>query len=501
MGRKIGTVLSFLTLFIEIFSALFLTPLIIRSFGQAEYGVYTLVLSITSYLTLLDLGVGSSVVRFMAQYRANNQREEERKFLGITSLYNLGVAIVTIAVGVILVFVLPFAFAKGLNESEIILAQKLLMISCVNIAVVMGTSNYYNAIVSYENFFISKGLTIFVTILRIIISIIALNLGAKSIEIIIINTLTNIVLRLIMVMYVIFKMKILPTLKNVDFKMIKTIISFSLIILLHLLGTQINNIMGQVLIGALATSSATIIAVYGVGSQINHYFQTLGGALNGVIMPGIVRLVETQNTTKVLQNELTRIGRMNFAFVGFIWTAFLIFGKQFVVLWSGEVNSNAYYVALLLTFSMTFVLTLGVATNMLIAMNKHKLLASLKIIVVLVNLVLTVFLIKWNALFGAAIGTFISLLLGDVVAIFVVLKKEVKISIKSYLSDLFNGIIPSLIISGIAGYLFRFLALDGWIGFIINGAMMTCCYIICMLLFGFNNYEKSLIKNIIKRGR
>ena len=103
MGRKIGAILSFLTLFLEIFTALLFTPFLIRLFGQAEYGVYMLVVSITSYLALLDLGVGSSVVRFMAKYRANGQEEEQRKFLGTTLIYYTIIALIAGIIGGIII--------------------------------------------------------------------------------------------------------------------------------------------------------------------------------------------------------------------------------------------------------------------------------------------------------------------------------------------------------------------------------------------------------------
>ena len=65
MNRKTGVVLSYVLLVVEIFSTLLFTPFLIRTLGQAEYGIYQLVLSITAYLALLDLGVGNSVIRYI----------------------------------------------------------------------------------------------------------------------------------------------------------------------------------------------------------------------------------------------------------------------------------------------------------------------------------------------------------------------------------------------------------------------------------------------------
>ena len=53
--RKKGALLSYVFMSVEIFSGMFFTPFLIRSFGQAEYGIYSLVTVITAYLYMFDL--------------------------------------------------------------------------------------------------------------------------------------------------------------------------------------------------------------------------------------------------------------------------------------------------------------------------------------------------------------------------------------------------------------------------------------------------------------
>ena len=67
MNRKAGIILSSTLMACEVFSTLLLTPFIIRTLGQAEYGVYKLVSAVNAYLLLLDLGIGTAVTRYIAQ--------------------------------------------------------------------------------------------------------------------------------------------------------------------------------------------------------------------------------------------------------------------------------------------------------------------------------------------------------------------------------------------------------------------------------------------------
>jgi hypothetical protein len=98
-----------------------------------------------------------------------------------------------------------------------------------------------------------------------------------------------------------------------------------------------------------------------------------------------------------------------------------------------------------------------------------------------------------------------SLLLGDIVVMNVIFKKKIKIKLKAYYFGLFKGIMPCLLITACTGWLFSFLGLSGWLGWLVNVMVMITIYIVCMLLFGLNKYEKSLIFDIFykifKRGK
>lgn len=53
-------------------STMVITPLLIARLGKEGYGVWILVGQVIAYLGILDLGVGSSIARFVAKYNARN---------------------------------------------------------------------------------------------------------------------------------------------------------------------------------------------------------------------------------------------------------------------------------------------------------------------------------------------------------------------------------------------------------------------------------------------
>lgn len=499
MNRRIGVLLSYVLMIFEVLSTLLLTPFIIRTLGQAEYGVYKLTFAINGYILLLDLGIGNATIRYISKYRANKDKESEEKFFGIVTIYYLVIAILTFIIGLVITYIFPNIFAKGLTTTEIELGQKLVFLTMITSAITLGTSAFNNILIAYEKFGVSKCSQIIMLIMRFIMSFFALKLGWGSFALVTINLILTIVCRLFFIIYTLFYLKIKPVFKNINKKYIKEIVGYSSMILLQMVATQLNSSIDQILIGSLVTSSAAILAIYSVGSQINQYFQSIGSAFNGVLMPGVVKMVESQANGKKLTDEMIRIGRIVFMILALILGIFLVEGKTFVVLWVGKANESSYFVAIILMSAYLFYLTESVGTQILWAKNEQKELSILKFTIVLLNIFLTVVLIKWNALLGATIGTFISILLGDIVVANIIFYKKLKIDLIRYYKELLSGILPSVITVIIFGIVLNnFISSTTWIGFIIKSSILVIIYLIEMLLFGFNKYEKDLVYSILK---
>src|SRR4029450_7286479 len=60
----------YLAYFIDAIVGLVMLPFNLHHLGMAAYGLWMLTSSFTVYLSMLDLGYGGALVRFVAQYRA-----------------------------------------------------------------------------------------------------------------------------------------------------------------------------------------------------------------------------------------------------------------------------------------------------------------------------------------------------------------------------------------------------------------------------------------------
>ena len=66
---KVGVILSYTQMAIQIMVGLIYTPIMLKLLGQSEYGLYNTVASTISTLGILSLGFGSSYIRYYAKYK------------------------------------------------------------------------------------------------------------------------------------------------------------------------------------------------------------------------------------------------------------------------------------------------------------------------------------------------------------------------------------------------------------------------------------------------
>ena len=66
---KSGVIISFINLGIGNLIPLIYTPIMLRLMGQSEYGLYGIAQSVMGYINLLNFGIGSTIVRYIAKYR------------------------------------------------------------------------------------------------------------------------------------------------------------------------------------------------------------------------------------------------------------------------------------------------------------------------------------------------------------------------------------------------------------------------------------------------
>lgn len=108
--RNVGS--SWFALGINVLVGIFLSPYILHRLGDEAFGLWILIFSISGYYGLFDVGIRSSIVRYIAKYSATDEREDLYGLM-ITAMFGYtGIGIVTMTATLIMTYYVRSTFPK-----------------------------------------------------------------------------------------------------------------------------------------------------------------------------------------------------------------------------------------------------------------------------------------------------------------------------------------------------------------------------------------------------
>ncbi|MBP8157865.1 MAG: oligosaccharide flippase family protein, partial [Flavobacterium sp.] len=188
---KKGAILSYVTIILTNGIGLVLTPFMIHKLGDSEYGLYTLIGALVGYISVLDFGLNNTIIRFVAKYRALEDKKGEENFLATTMLIYAVIASLIAITGIFLYFNLETIFKK-LTPEEIGKAKIMFVILIFNLSITLPGGAFAAISNAYERFVFPRTLNIVKYIVRSIMLVSLLLLGGDAVSIVILDTLINI---------------------------------------------------------------------------------------------------------------------------------------------------------------------------------------------------------------------------------------------------------------------------------------------------------------------
>lgn len=495
--KAAGVILSYLGQIVHIISGLLFTPIMLDMLGDSEYGLYNLVFSTVSYMSLLSLGFSSSYMRFYSRYKAQKDEKGIARLNGMFLSIFIVISIVCLICGAILVTGIEVVFADGLTASEYSLARKLMALMTFNLALTFPNSVFDSITSSKECFFFQKILIVAQNVLNPFITIPLLLMGYGSIYVVMVTTILSIAKLIVNGWFCIKRLKAKFDFKKFDFSLLKEMSAFTFFIFIGQIVDQINWHIDSVLLGRFMGTTAT--AVYGVGAQINSLYIQLSTAVSNVFIPQVNRIVAESNDDSKLSKVFTKVGRIQFAVLFLVLSGFIFFGKQFIVLWTDESKELAYYVVLLLIVPVTVPLIQNIGIEIQRAKNMHKSRSLVYLGIAVLNILISIPSIKYFGIPGAAFGTAFALIAGNVVFINWYYYKIMKLDVIYFWKSIFS-FIPSLILPLIAGsVLVHIINVNSWLKLIICIAVYTVVYLVSLIAFGLNSEEKQMLSKFTRK--
>ena len=85
--KNVGS--SWFALGVNVLVGIFLSPYIIHHLGDDAFGLWIIIFSVTGYYGLFDLGIRSSIIRYVAKYSATDEQDELDRLVN-TAMFSYG---------------------------------------------------------------------------------------------------------------------------------------------------------------------------------------------------------------------------------------------------------------------------------------------------------------------------------------------------------------------------------------------------------------------------
>ena len=495
--RKVGVVLSYISEGVKVITGLLYTPVMLHLLGQSEYGLYQLVFSVVSYLGLLSLGFGGAYMRFYSKYKAENDCAGVAKLNGMFMTIFSVISIICIICGAIMLSNVRTVFGNGLSESEISKARILLTLMVFNLAITFPESVFASYITAHEMFFFQKILTVAQNILNPFLTLPLLILGFGSVGMVCVTTILTLLRFFLDMWFCIAKLNMEFKFRDFQFSLLKEMWIFTFFIFLNQIIDRINWSVDKFLLGRFL--GTTSVAVYGVGSQINTMYLEFSTAISNVFIPQVNRLVAGKAKAKDLSNLFTKVGRIQFMVLALALTGFIFFGRPFIKYWAGPGYEDSYYVTLLLIAPVTVPLIQNLGIEIQRAKNMHKTRSVVYFLIAIANVLVSIPLIKIAGPRGAALGTALSLIVGNIIFMNWYYHKKIGLDILHFWKEILR-FIPALVVPCILGVsIMYFTNISGVIVLVCYMTLYIAVYGFCMFFFGMNHNEKCMILAPIKK--
>lgn len=495
---KKGAIFGYINMFLTIIVGFVYTPILLRLIGQSEYGLYSLVVSVVAYLSVLDMGFGNAMVRYVAKSQAKKEKENEAQLNGLFLIMYLLIGIITLIIGIILFLNINSIFGASLTAAELSKAKIIMLILIGTIALSFPLSVFDSYALASERFVFLRVLNINKTIAIPVVMLPLLLMGYKSITLVIVTSVFTILYHVCTLIYDWKKLKI-----SIKFgfsenekKLVKEIMSYSFFIFLNIIIDLLYNNTDKFILGSVSGTIA--VSVYAVAAKISEMNTTVSTTISGLFLPKITKTLEEKDGDKKVSDIFIKVSRIQLYIMALILTILIAFGKKFILLWAGKEYIDAYYIILLLIGPAIIPLTQNICISIIQAKNKHQFRSIVYIIIAVLNVALSIPLAKQYGGIGAAIGTALANLVGQIITMNIFYYKKINIDIPQYWKNFIRFIIPVIFLCAISFYINSQINITSWFVFFAEVFVYFVFYFIYCYIY-MNDEEKSYIKKILRR--
>jgi O-antigen/teichoic acid export membrane protein len=469
--RNVGT--RYLSVAVEMLLGLITLPFNLYHLGPEAYGLWMLTAGVTIHFSILDLGYGGAMVKFIAQYRAHRDTEALNEIASTLFFLFAALGAVAYLVTIGLAFNLEHVFRITHAQAQV--GKWILLIIGVNVALNFPFSVYGGVTSGFQRFDVNNMVAIVSNAAVAAVNVAIILMGFGLVPLVAGTTLVRVITYFVYRRnsFLVFPaLRIRPALFRRG--RLREVTGFSVYASIIDWANKLNYELDEVVIGVFL--GAAPVAAWAVADRIISGTQRLTNQGNAVLFPVVVDSDATQRIGR-LQRVLLEGTRLSLATVLPIALVLLVLADPLVRAWVGPKMIAAVPVMQLLAVAVSLRVGNATSTTLLKGGGQVRYVAMVNIVAGLVNLVLSAALVRPFGLVGVAIGTVIPVAGASILVLFPAACRRVDLPIGFALH---RAVWPALwpaLVSGVGLEALRLYAGDSlWLLFA-GGAAAGLCYV------------------------
>ena len=405
-----------------------LTPYVIDALGREGYGTWTLITSLTGYVSLLALGVPTATVRYLTQHTAEKDARQLNATIGsCAGLYLLLGVIAAVAGFAMLMLLQTYHLPSNIaSDANVAFGVMVVYVSAGFVGLLP------EGIMFAHHDFVARNLVKLGGILlrlSLTVGLLAIDASLFSLALIQLACLAfdfSVSWLLIRRRYPGVRISV----RDFDGAIVRRIFSFSLFVLLLNAGARLSFETDALVIGAFLGVGA--IPFFAVANSLVIYLMDFIIAIAAVVSPMATRL-KTQGEMDSLRELFLKWSKISLSLAIAAGLFLFVLGSRFIGWWidpSFE-QPSAAPLQILVAASLLFLPVRGVAMPVLIGIGKPKAPAIGFVAAGALNLALSLLLVRPFGLAGVALGTAIPNVL-FAMFVLVLACRELQISVAHY---------------------------------------------------------------------
>ena len=376
-------------------------PFNVRHLGADDYGLWMLVASVTTYFSVLELGYGGAVVKYVAEFRAKKDAKALNEVLSTMFFVFSAIGVVVYLAAIAVSFLLPHIF--NLAPSQVATGQTVLLIIAVNVTLHFVFSVYGGVINGFEKYYINNVVGTTFNILVAAVNVAVLWMGYGLVELVTATTIVRVM------PYWVYRRNahmVFPELSirraYFNRERLRDLTGFSVYLAVIDWASKLTFMTDSFLLGIFTNTA--VVGVYAVAQRLADALLRMTTQLHNFLFPAVVHQA-VEGSVDGQRNLLIKATRFQLAIAVGMCATVAAVADVLIRAWVGPDFHAAAYVLAVLSGTVVLRAWMGIPSTVLKGTGHHRYLAIASSWCGVANLLLSIVLVKLFGMNGVAWGT------------------------------------------------------------------------------------------------